>query len=521
MSAGTIVDLGGMEQAGESRELQRLLDAAEARLLHTRRTFTEEEALHSVWEAGYEVSPQTDPRFVLAREAEGKHPRHWRLAVHRLANDRLLSMLADSAWDGRDLDAELARISAEDNLHYIFCPLDQRFTTCANGVLERADREETIELPEAVKTELEAFSSALLDQWSAEGWVPWSTRQVTEALGRLGWSLGERREGWLLVRAWLCAWPEVARSGQDSWIPIEQLPPTPQQARLRVMPLTPRRDLNEQHLKPTRESGGSKEVQTSGQDRGLAPGQMLFGGQESTNRTAWVVPLRTAHLVGGFVPAPSSARAAYPARALGEGTVTVLRALWFESGERLWIWLDREQDRLYGPQLADHLGWRQAGDLLRVEWAPDVIVLRIAGHDAEVQAEETRLVDLDALAALRGGLGESYRASLQAILEAAPAGLTFAELVAAIRERQSHVVHRGSIRAVLHAGGFVQREGRWFAAPEAAAGARMFRAAIVTALLPGESAPQGKSDRKHLRARAQAIRGRLAELVDQLSQIQD
>lgn len=520
MSAGSIEGLGGAQQAGDSGELRRLLDAAVERLLPTRRSFTEEEALHSVWEAGYEVSPQTDPRFILAREAEGKHPRHWRLAVHRLANDRLLNVLAEGAWDGRDLDAELGRLSVEDNAHYIFCPLDQRFTKRADGVLDRADREATIELPEAVKTELEAFSSALLDQWSAAGWEPWSTRQVTETLGRLGWSQVERREGWLLVRAWLRTWPQVVRAGQDYWVHVEQLPPTPQQTRIRVLPLMPGRDLGDQHLAPLSDVGDPNE-QVPGHGEQLTGNQMLIGQHEKANSTTWTVPLRTAHLAGGFVPVPSAARGAYPARALGEGTATVLRALWFESGERTWIWLDRERDRLYGPQLADQLGWREAGDLLRVEWAPDVIVLRIAGHDAEVQAEETRLIDVEALAALRGGLGESYRTSLQALLEAAPEGLAFAELVAALRERQGHVIHRGTIRAVLHAGGFLQREGRWLAAPDAAAGARSFRAATVATLLPVESAKEGKSDGEHLRTHVLAIRSRLGELVNVLRRAKD
>jgi len=33
--------------------------------------------------------------------------------------------------------------------------------------------------------------------------------------------------------------------------------------------------------------------------------------------------------------------------------------------------------------------WLEAGDLLHVEWRPEVIVLRVTGHDDEVQREET------------------------------------------------------------------------------------------------------------------------------------
>jgi hypothetical protein len=73
--------------AGElSPELVRLLDATVTRLSSSRRTFTAAEALSDIWKAGYEVSPQIDPRFALACEADGKHPRHWRLTSQALAN---------------------------------------------------------------------------------------------------------------------------------------------------------------------------------------------------------------------------------------------------------------------------------------------------------------------------------------------------------------------------------------------------------------------------------------------------
>jgi hypothetical protein len=60
---------------GATDDLSRLLDAAIARLRPWRRTFTEEEALASLWDAGYDVSPAIDPRFVLAYESDGNQPR--------------------------------------------------------------------------------------------------------------------------------------------------------------------------------------------------------------------------------------------------------------------------------------------------------------------------------------------------------------------------------------------------------------------------------------------------------------
>ena len=105
-------------------------------------------------------------------------------------------------------------------------------------------------------------------------------------------------------------------------------------------------------------------------------------------------------------------------------------------------------------------------------------MLRITGHDEDVQSEESRLVDLEELAALRGGLGESYRRSLQAILLDAQEGLAFTEVVQALRERQGHAVHGGTIRALLYAGGFVRKGRRWLPAPDSEVGARQLRAAM-------------------------------------------
>src|SRR5260370_27493857 len=97
-------------------ELAQLLDEAIARLATCRRTFTDEEALLPIWERDYDISPQGDPqgRFVLAYEADGKHPRQWRLSTQALANNRLLDALRSGAWNGRALVPELARPGPEE-----------------------------------------------------------------------------------------------------------------------------------------------------------------------------------------------------------------------------------------------------------------------------------------------------------------------------------------------------------------------------------------------------------------------
>ncbi len=494
-------------------ELTRLLDAAVARLASWRRTFTEAEALSTVWEAGYEVAPQSDPRFCLAREADGKYPRQWRLAQHTLANEKLLDALNTGAWDGRDVDAQLARLDGRDGGHHVFCPLDPRFAQGDDGRLEPADRERPVALSAATRAALDALCPALLARWQAAGGEPWTVRQVTETLSALGWPDASAREGWLQVRAWLLARPEIVRVGQDYWLPALQLPQPPRRARLQVLPVL---DPAVANLPPAPAEFPAALAPTEAVE--ITPPVELVplrAGEPAASAASWVVPLRTVHLVEGFLPVPESARTIYPLRSPGEDETTALRGIWFATGDRLWLWLDRTHDRLYGPALADQLAWCESGDLLHVEWTGDSVVLRVSGHDAAVQAEETRLIDVEALAALRGGLGESYRRSLQAILADAPEGMPFAAIVAALRERQGHAVHSGTVRALLYAGGFVQRDGRWFAAPQPEVAARSLRAATIAAMVhPVSSAdPLPVTPGERLATLAHAIHLRLSELV--------
>jgi hypothetical protein len=199
-----------------------------------------------------------------------------------------------------------------------------------------------------------------------------------------------------------------------------------------------------------------------------------------------------------------------------------LRGLWYDDDERLWLWLDRAQDRLYGPDLTRKLEWLEAGDLLRIQWMPGVVALRLAGHDDEVQREEARLVDPQALKSLRGGLGETYRQSLQVILSEKSEGLTFAQVVGALRDRQGHDIPRNTVRALLYAGGFIRHHGLWFAAPQSELGARRLRAALAETLVAKEhpeQAPESTSQIKQRQKKVRAIRARLGELVNILREI--
>ncbi len=513
----------------EDTELLQLFAEAVARLEQRRLTFTDEEALSSIWEHAYDVALQEDPlaRFALVAEADGKHRRQWRLRTQTLANNRLLDALISKTWDGRHLETELARLDAEDSVSYIFCPTDARFTTLPDGTLEPAARERTIALPPSLKADLDALGPSLLQRWQHEGTQPLTVRHITEMLGNMGWPKANERNGWLYVRAWLSAWSQVARVGQDYWLPTEAIPKEPSRRRLQVLPIaSSASDTKEGDVSEAERTEGestrtgidhstispvSSSTSTSSQH------QVIQGSSLPVQSVHWTQPLRTVHLLEGFLPVPANARSAYPPRTHEKGQKQVLRGLWFDNGEQMWLWLDRQQDRLYGPDLTKQLEWLEAGDLIRVEWRPDGIVLRLAGHNDEIQREELRLIDPQELKALRGGIGETYRQSLQAILSAFPDGLTFAQLLTALRERQGHTVHQGTVRTLLYAGGFIHRNNRWFAAQQS--GARKLRSALVEALVldeENEPTQEPMVEMERLRRKVGVIRERLGEVIQKL-----
>jgi hypothetical protein len=275
------------------------------------------------------------------------------------------------------------------------------------------------------------------------------------------------------VRSWLDGFPPMARVGADYWVPADSVPEIPKRRSLTVLPVRH----PERAPANARQKNGHNPQAQGGLEASSDDGDPITLGDGGTSdaSTSWTLTLRTINVVEGFLPVPARVRWMYPARPAGSSPVEVLRGKWFDTGDDLWLWLDRPDNRLYGPHLADQLAWCSAGERIRVDWAADVLVLRSAGIDLQVQEEEVRLVDPDALRELRGGVGETYRESLVAILKETPEGLTFPEAVSAVRDRQRHTAHRGTIRAVLSAGGFVQRGERWFVAPDAEDSARHLR----------------------------------------------
>jgi hypothetical protein len=89
----------------------------------------------------------------------------------------------------------------------------------------------------------------------------------------------------------------------------------------------------------------------------------------------------------------------------------------------------------------------------------------------------------------------------------------------ALRERQGHDVHQGTVRTLLYAGGFLHRNGCWFAAPQNEIAARRLRAALVESMIAVEQAGHASepiSDPERQRQKIQAIRTRLAQVIQEL-----
>ena len=98
--------------------------------------------------------------------------------------------------------------------------------------------------------------------------------------------------------------------------------------------------------------------------------------------------------------------------------------------------------------------------------------------------------------------------------------MTFREVVEALRARQQHVVHQGTVRALLCAAAFVCRDGRWFTAPDSAAAARQLRKAIVLVGKGETEAADSEQETQNLTARtiASHVTGRLRELIEHMKE---
>ena len=186
-----------------------------------------------------------------------------------------------------------------------------------------------------------------------------------------------------------------------------------------------------------------------------------------------------------------------------------------QHSQHFWLWFDRLHHRFYGPGLAEKIAYEDPGDILHITWESDIVVISVTGLKNErVQREETCLIDVEALKELRADLGESYHRGIQSILLAAPEGLTWQEIHAALSQRQQHEVHCGTVLALLHHGGFIQRDKRWFAAPDSLAGQRSLRSTLTQTPVSGAEASDEKpyNPNGSIRTRVQTIKQRLEEI---------
>lgn len=496
-------------------EEQHFLDEAVARLCTARRTFTDRDALEAAWQAGcQDLTLEYDERFAKAQSRRGQYDPHYRLQAQILANNRLVNDLLDGSWDGLYLDARLETLDATEGGHHIFYPHDPRLRQNRQGRWEPAV-ERNISLEPEDKAALDALTPALLAAWPADGAQPWTIQEITAVLKQLGWARAEVPNVMLIIRAWLLSSTRITRVGQDFWLPAEHLPTQVTRTRLQVAPVRSE-DPVEVEVAGTGNAAPSISTrQTLPIDEESTDEVWLSGEATSSGGASWTVPLRTIHLLEGFLPIPAKARNAYPPAAPGENMCSVFDAMWTSEGEHFWLWFDRLQHRFYGPGLAEKIAYEDPGDIVHITWEPDMVIIKATGLKNErIQREEKRLVDAEALKELRGDLGESYHRSMQNILLTAPDGLSWQEIHTALSQRQQHEVHRGTVLALLHQGGFLQRAKRWFAAPDGTAAQRALRTALSQIPLPQAEAPGEKPPLSNaaIRLRVQTIKQRLEEI---------
>ncbi len=299
-----------------------------------------------------------------------------------------------------------------------------------------------------------------------------------------------KQAGWSgsmpIVRSWLLGVKQIKRVDQDFWLPVKFLPKDVKRTRLQVLPIRSMRSDDMQALDDQFTYVPKKLVEDS--YKLLAPqsvDSVIIGGEVTAMTARWTTILRTINLLEGFLSIPASVRAVYSPAVPGEERLyKLLDAVWHEDGEHFWLWLDRQKHRFYGPGLLSKIEWNAPGDVLRIEWVPDVLTIFFTTYNEQIQQEEARLIDQESLKGLRGGLGESYRDSVQRILSMAPEGLTLQEIMQTLSVRLGHTVHHGTVFAMLNRGGFVRRDQRLFAAPDDAMARLSLRTALMTILLP-------------------------------------
>jgi SOS-response transcriptional repressor LexA len=440
------------------------------RFQQSRRTFSEEDALADVWASGEDIRLREDPRFW---EIAGCG--HFHLSNHRLANRVLAERLWQGVWDGSDLDAELERLDLlEPGTFHVFCGVDPHLQLSDGKwtLVARSRRR----CPSEVATVLDALFSRLLDEHTALV-VPRTTRELLEMAVRLNESLELGEDALDHLEAWLDTKKEWTEIGRGLWLPSTLVPQPgkPKPFRVRAVRGTAGESApgveDFEVIEVDQEAGTSEVI------------ERLVISEPPVERHAdasvtWTHTLRTIHIYYGYLPVPTGARFRYP-RFVGRMGPVAISALLHDTGQRGFLWLDRDHHRFFGDFLRSAIEWEEAGRRLQVRWAPDAVVITHGEIDEDVREEERRLIEPEVLNELRKGLGESYRQSLAQILIKNRGALSFRPLYEGLVKRVGHRPSRGTVRTVLSASPEFVKRGQawqWQEHPEAA---RVFRRNIV------------------------------------------
>lgn len=411
-------------------------------------TFREEDVLADIWQQGEDLRLREDERFRSVPFAVQIH-KQWYLAAHTLANEYLYELLLDDAWDGCDLFKQLESYDKrEAQSYYVFCPQDTRFQLAQDesGIYNLTLREiaPAIILTSEQKAIVDKLAAQLLEQAMLTV-RPYTTTTLIEMLQHL--APDEISLQVVLPQAlthWLLHQIEWIRVGIDIWFPAKQMP---------ILPIRHRYAVPSPSLSPNDEMNTLPQPipdQTVSRNMSPEDEQNIIEeiNQEGQRQIRWHILLKTVHINEGILPVPPQARSLYP-RAPKLADVVALPSLWFEDGNKMTLWLDRKQHRLFGSDLEEQFTFIEAGTRLDIHWNPSGLIFYVTGVDIQVAEEETRLIDMTSLAQLRNQTLESYRASLRLILEASTHPWSFRDLYMQLCERQHHKANSATIRAVL------------------------------------------------------------------------
>lgn len=475
-----------------------LLDVIAARLSNERFTFTEETALEDVWRSGEELRLREDSRF-WEIEAVG----HFQLAAHKLANDDLTDRLWQGVWDGKDVVSELKRLDElEPDAFHVFCPVDPRFVEHDARLILAACP--NVPIPEQTKIILDTTAEELLAAHRQSGALL-TTSQLHELLAKLKPDLV--LEAIEILEGWLCSREEWAEIARGLWLPSDLVPSLDEPRIFRVLRIAQ----TETGLALTQECEVSEVDKPSPTDsRCIIRLHDPPVEREANAAVAWIHTLRAIHLRSCYLPVPTEARYRYP-RFVGHNNAQpiVVKALAFDTGHEGHIWLDRIHHRFFGEMLSEIIEWEEAGRKLHIHWHPEAVSIRLGEIDEEVQREEERHIDAEALHELRNGRGESYRQTLAGILRDQENGLSFREVYEEACSRQQHLPSKGTIRAVLgQSPEFSHANGLW-SWRDTPNGARSLRQQIII----GEASLESGKPLQTLDDLASAISDTLHKLI--------